>query len=233
MHGRRGDVRGDRDHAPPARDYRLERKVILAAEDIEISPAAGHDLGESLDLTARFLDADNIVDARQLLDDVGQHVACGAAGHVVEDLRNVDRLGDCLEMQVKAVLRGLVVVRCDQQAGIDAGILGHGREVNRLARGVRAGSSDNRKAAGGQLDHAADDVTVLVGVEGCRFAGGPDGDDGIGAVLDVKFDQPCERLLVHQAVAVHGCYHGDDAALKHALLRVVKSMHYATSPGPA
>ena len=168
-----------------------------------------------------------------MLDHGRQHVTGGTSGHIVKDLWDVHRIGNSLEVQIKAVLGGFVVVGGDQQAGIHACFLGHVRQVNGLAGGVGTGAGDDRQATGSQLHHTANDVAMLLRVQGRGFAGCAHRDDGVGAAIHVELHQAGERRVVYLTVAVHGRYHGHDAALKHPLLRVLRSIYYATSPGSA
>ncbi len=89
-------------------------------------------------------------------------------------------------MLVEAFLRGLVVVGADLQGGVGAGLLGEGGQLDGLGGGVGAGAGDDGDAAVGGTDDPLDDLLVLFVVEGGRFAGGADGDDAVGAALDLE-----------------------------------------------
>src|SRR3546814_15431612 len=102
------------------------------------------------------------------------HVAAGAAGHVVQNDRNIDCFGDRLVVAIQTFLRRLVVVRRDEQRGIGAGILAELRQLDRLRRRVRSGAGDDRPALFRQIDDATYDFGVFVDVERRRFTGRTD-----------------------------------------------------------
>jgi hypothetical protein len=105
---------------------------------------------------------------------------------------------------VEPFLRGLVVVRVhDERAGRSGalGVLGH---LDRVGGRVGARAGHDPDAAAGRLDHELDHAVVLVVTQGRRLAGGPAGDQSVGAVTDVEFDQLPELRLVDLAVPEGG-----------------------------
>ncbi len=104
-------------------------------------------------------------------------------------------------MPEEAFLRGLVVVGGHEQRGVGAGFFRLDGEGDGFAGGVGAGAGDHFAAPGGELDGAADDVEVLLVVEGGRFAGGADGDDAVDARGDLRFDEGGEGSVVKGIVA--------------------------------
>ncbi|MNY23240.1 hypothetical protein D3C86_1568970 [compost metagenome] len=215
-HRSRSDVGGHRNVALGAHQHQLDRGGVVAGVDQE----AGGDLVQhflaTLQVAGGFLDADDVRHRGQAGNGVGQHVAGGTPRHVVEDLRNGHRLGDLAVVQVQAFLGRLVVVRGDQQAGIDAGLLGGGGQFDGLAGGVGPGTGDHRNASGDLLDHVADHRDVFVDVQRGGLTRGADRDDGVGAFLEVKIDQLGQAIPIQTAFCIHGrdqCHH---AARNHA-----------------
>ena len=154
-HGTRRNVGGDGDVALAAEQHQLHRGGVVTGVDEEIlADAIQHVLG-ALKVASGFLDADDVVDLRQALDGFREHVAHGAARHVVENLRDVHGFGDMAEVQVQAFLGRLVVVRGDQQAGVGADILGGLGPLHGLAGAVGTGAGDYRDTPGNLIDHAA------------------------------------------------------------------------------
>ena len=78
------------------------------------------------------------------------------------------------------------------------------------------------------LDHGGDDGVVLVIGHRGALAGGAQGEDGIGAVLQVEIDKAFERVKVDAAVLFKRRNKGDDRALKiadvHVLLLRVRDL---------
>ncbi len=68
-----------------------------------------------VDVARRFLDADDVRDRRRRTSVAGLDVAAGAAGHVVDDDRQADRVGDRAVVLEQPFGRGLVVVRRHRQ----------------------------------------------------------------------------------------------------------------------
>ena len=87
-----------------------------------------------------------------------RHVDNTAAGNVVDDDRNVDRVMDRLVVREQAILGRLVVVRGDDECSIGAGGLGVGGEADCLGGGVGPGAGDHRPPAGDDLDRQLDQV---------------------------------------------------------------------------
>ncbi|MNT61802.1 hypothetical protein D3C72_1994680 [compost metagenome] len=113
-------------------------------------------------------------------------------------------------MQVQTFLGRLVVIGRDQQAGIGAHILGRARQFDRLARGVAAGTGDHRDAPGDLIDHPSDHFDMFGHFQRGRLAGGPDRDDGVGALLQVEIHQFAQAVPIETTLCIHGrdqCHH--------------------------
>lgn len=61
--------------------------------------------------------------------------------------------------------------------------------------------------------------------EGCRFAGGAHGDDGVGAFGDVSVDEVFQGVPIDGAVFEHGRNQSHDGTMKHIVLHwICRSM---------
>ncbi len=151
-----------------------------------------------------ILGADDVLAVlRQPGQRLHRNIGNGTAGHVVDENRDIDRIGDGTEVLIEAFLRRLVVIGNDDEGGIGAGFLCVNRIVNRFGGAVRAGSGDHGNAATDFLDAHFDDGLVLVGRQGRAFAGGADGDHSVAPLVDLPVDEFPECLLVHLAM-LHG-----------------------------
>ena len=78
------------------------------------------------------------------------------------------------------------------------------RQADGLAGAVGARAGHDLDAAGRLLDHGGDDALVLLVVERGRFAGGADGRQAVGALLDVPVHQAAQALEIDVAAAKRG-----------------------------
>ncbi len=215
VHRARRDVGGDGDIALAAAQHQRDRGGVVARVDRERRRRQAQQVGGAGDIAGRFLDADDARHLRQAQHGLVGHVRHGAAGHVVQDDRQVDRFGDLAEMPVHAFLRRPVVVRHDLQRRVGAGFLRIAGQFDRLDGRVAAGAGDDGNAPCRMVDRDLDQFAMLVHGDRRRFAGGADDDDAVGAFRDVPVDELAQARQVETAVGVHGsddCY---DAALDH------------------
>ena len=142
---------------------------------------------------------------------VGDVAAC-AAGHVVDQDRQVARRRQGRVVLVETLLARTVVVGCDHQRGVGAGCLGVTNKADPFRRGVRPGAGDHRDATGDDLDAERDDPSML-GVRQRRgLAGGADRNHAVHAARDLTLDQGGERRLIDRAAAKRGDQRRNDAA---------------------
>ena len=118
----------------------------------------------------RILDADDGRNLRKREYGVVGKIGNGPSRHAGDSAeRQVDFFRDFAEVLVQPLLRRLVVVRDDRQAGVGADLLGVTRELDRLRGGIAAGAGDDRDAAGGVRDRGLDQQAVFVDVDRRRF----------------------------------------------------------------
>ena len=120
-------------------------------------------------------------------------------------------------MLVEPLLRGLVVVRGDQQNPVGPGLFGMPGQVDGLGGVVGPGPGNHRHPAGHRVDDDINHLVVLVVGEGRRLSGGPAGDDRIGSPGDLKFNQLPQGRLVDPALLERGHYRYH-CSLKHRQL---------------
>ena len=198
----RGDVRGHRDGAMATAGKIGKRRRVLAGQLRETVAQRVQDARRAADLGGRVLDPGNVRERRVHANEIGiVDPDDRAAGNVIDDDGDVDRLGDGRQLAVQPFRRRLVVIGADDQHAVGTGIGGMARQAHRLGGGVRAGAGDHRNAAGGLLDAQLDDTVMLVMRQGRRFTGGAYGHEPMRAALDLEFDKFSERILVDPPVA--------------------------------
>ena len=219
VHGLRGYIGGHGDHPLPAPQDELHAGGIVPAQEHEIGPAALPQGLDAIQVPARLLDTDDVLDPRQAPHRLGQHVAGRAARDVIQDLGNGHRLGHGPMVQIEPLLRGLVVVRCDEQAGIGTGSARAGGQADGLGGRVGAGAGDHRHPLADLPDDLADHLAVLLLVQGRRLTRGPDGHDAVAAVLDMELAKPPEPIPIDGDLralpGLHRRGQGHDTASKH------------------
>ena len=135
----------------------------------------------------------------------------GARRDVVEDDRDVDRIGHRHEVAILPFLRRLVVIACHRQHGIGTHRLGELGQFDGFDGGIAARARDHRHAACGFRDADLDHPAMLVMGQGRRFAGGATGNQAVGAFGDLPRDQLAESGLVQLAVLHRGDESGNRA----------------------
>ena len=113
-------------------------------------------------------------------------------------------------MLIDTLFVGLVVVGGDEQQTVGAQALIGERLGEHGLRGVGARAGDDGDASCNMLDHGGDDGVVLVIGHRGALAGGAQGEDGVGAVLQVEIDKVLERVKVDTAVLFKRRNQGDD-----------------------
>ena len=124
-------------------------------------------------------------------------------------------------MLVDALFVGLVVVGGNEQQAVGAQSLIGERLGEHGLRGVGARAGDDGDASCNLLDHCGDDGVVLVIGHRGTLTGGAQGEDGVGAILQVKIDQALERIKVDAAVLLKRGDKGDDRTLEVADVHIL------------
>ena len=113
-------------------------------------------------------------------------------------------------MLIDTLFVGLVVVGGDEQQAVGSQALVSKRLGEHGLRGVGARAGNDGDAACNMLDHGGDDGVVLVVGHRGALAGGAQGEDGVGAILQVEIDKALERVKVDAAVLFKRRDEGDD-----------------------
>ena len=143
----------------------------------------------------------------QFCDRGGKEIAAGAAGDIVQDDRNRGCICYGGKVGNQTVLGGLVVIRCDNQQGVSAGLAGVADVLQHMERVVGAGAGNYGNPTCDAVDGEADDV-FLLGVFQCgAFAGSADGHDGVDAGINLKINQTAQCVIIDREIIVH---RGDD-----------------------
>ena len=153
--------------------------------------------------------------ACQAFDGLGQQVAGGARRHVVEQERHARRVGDQAEVPVQALLRRLVVIRCDDEHAVDAEFAGGAGAFDRFGRRIAAGAGDHRHAAADALHRDLQEFGCLRCSDRRRFAGRTADDHAVAALARMPVEQAPECDEIHVAGLRHGRDQGDEAAAEH------------------
>ena len=108
-----------------------------------------------------------------------------------------------------------VVVRRDLERRVRARLFGVLGQVERLARGIRAGTRDDFDPFARRLDGNLDDFLVLLVIERRRLAGRPHRNDAVDPVLDLHLDQLAEFSKIHIAAFIERRDNCGIGALEH------------------
>ena len=99
--------------------YSLEPSEVILELASNADPAPDLTSPAAIKVIGRVFDCDNIVNLGKTQSRVVLHIHTGTSRHVIQNLRNRDRIGNRLEMLIETFLGRLVVVRHYQKTGID------------------------------------------------------------------------------------------------------------------
>ena len=168
------------------------------------------DLGRVGDVARGLLDAHDVGVRGQALYVALADTAATAARDVVQDAGDVNGIGDGLKVLIDTLFVGLVVVGGNEQQAVGSQALVSKRLGEHGLRGVGARAGDDGDASCNMLDHGGDDGVVLVIGHRGALAGGAQGENGVGAILQVEIDKALERVKVDTAVLFKRRNQGDD-----------------------
>ena len=124
-----------------------ERRPVVSAVDLEVGRRLGHQPRHPLEVAGGILHRDDVGTRGELQQRVVLDARRGPAGDVVDDDRQLRRVGHAFEVRDQAALRRLVVVRGHDEQSVGAGVLRRLGQLERLGRGVRPGAADQLAAA--------------------------------------------------------------------------------------
>ena len=172
-------------------------QVVVAR--INVQRVAAQPLGPRglHDRAGGFLDGADVGYFGQLAIGARLYVHAGARGHVVDDDRLIGAAGDGFVMPEQPVLRTFVVVGRHDQQRVGARVGRVARERDAAVGRVAACARDDRHASAHLPHGEGDRLPPLVFGEGGGFARRAADDDGVGAAVDEKIQQPCKRNVVY------------------------------------
>ena len=148
-----------------------------------------------------LLHRDDLVQLAQPLQGVGEDVARGPTGHVVDhDGEAGMPAGAGPVVLEEPGLVGLVVVGRDHQRGVGAGVSHAPHLLHGLGGGVAARPGDDRHPPLGLLHHQADGLHPLHRGHGHRLPGGPHRHQARGATGELLPHQGAVRPVVERSV---------------------------------
>ncbi|MBG9885037.1 hypothetical protein ABE10_00235, partial [Bacillus toyonensis] len=153
------DVRGHADEARRPDREMGEHVGVVAGEvhQVGLVEDTAH-LGE---VTLGVLHREDVRVLGQAQDRLVPDGHAGAAGDVVEDHRQIGRIGHEPEVREDARLGGLVVVRGHDHDAVGAGLLARLVELDRVCGLVRPPSGDDLRPSGGDVLADLDQTQLL------------------------------------------------------------------------
>ena len=196
VHLLRTDVREYRDNAQSAQRHEGYGLIVVAGIDIQTVSAERADQRYLGDIAACFLRRADIGMLAEFRVGLGLDVAARSGRNIVENNRQIDSIGDHVEMLDQTCLRGLVIIGRHGQQRVRAGSL---RRLGKHDGGfgvVAAGAGNNGDPAVDFLSDKGKHIAVLLLGQRRRLAGGTAGDDRVGAVGDMKLKQLLQYLKI-------------------------------------
>ena len=148
------------------------------------------------DVTGSFLNAHDIFDLREPRQRARLDVHTGAPLHAVHDDRNPHRRCNGLEVQVKAFLCRLVVVRSHRENSARPQALDFARQLDDFLRVVAAGSGQHRNFAFSFLNRDLDYAEVLRAAHRGILASCAARDKKVNTRIDLAADELAQRGLI-------------------------------------
>ena len=140
--------------------------------------------------------------------------AAGAAGDVVKDAGDVDRVRRLGEVAVHALGIGLVVIGRDEQQRVGAHVLILDALFDLGGSAVGTAAHDDGHPAAYHLDGVGHHGGVLLVGHGGVLTSGAQGQNAVGPGSDLALQQLGQDFEVYGAVLVEGRDHGDDGTLQ-------------------
>ena len=196
------DVGGDGDAAAPAHRHEAERRLVITGQLAEIRAASQALGGHATEIAGRVLDADHALEfLGQPMHHGHANIGDRAAGHIIEDDRQVAALGEMGEVAIDPVLIRLVVIGRDHQRGARPRRLRGIHMLQRDACVVGTAAGDHGHAPRCLLHADRDDAVMLLDRHRGTFAGGSARHQRARSRLDLPVDEGSEGVLIDPAIA--------------------------------
>ena len=139
-----------------------QRELVVAGEHGKAGGLPANAVGHLRQVSRRLLHTHDARMPREFERRRGLHVAAGASRHVVDDNREVDRVGDGCEVRHDATLRRLVVHGRNVQEVRCTRLTHQARYRDRFHRVVRTGAGYNGDASVHLLHRDLDNAPLFV-----------------------------------------------------------------------
>ncbi len=146
---------------PPIEPSCEEREDEVVVARVEVEAEAGN-APRLLEIVVRLFHRAHVLDLRKLRHRLRLDVHDGAAWDVVDDNRLVRPRGDLLNVPDDRALRRLVVVRGDDEVGIDAELICTLGELRGATGVVRARAGHDACAAADGIHGSCEELELLV-----------------------------------------------------------------------
>ena len=148
---------------------------------------------------------------------LGQQIAAGTAGHVVQDDRHGRSIRHGGKVGNQAVLGGLVIVRSHHQHSVGTHFAGVAGVLQHMLGIVGAGAGNHRNPARNLLYRIADDLLLILRLNGSIFAGGSHHHNGIDAIFNLELQEASQGIIVNAGFG-HGGNNGSGHSGKDGVL---------------
>ena len=231
MHGLGHHVGKNGNDALAAHSHQRQSQVVLAGVHSQLVAAQGHGVDGGSHIAVGFLGSHNVGVLGKLQIGLRLNVAAGAGRHIIQDNGGVHPVSHIGKVADQTALGGLVVIGGHHQQAVSAALFRGLSQLYRIHGVVAAGTGDNRYPVVDVLNGEIQHLAMLVVVQGSGFTGGAAGNNGVGALFDLKFNKPCQLIVIDLAILVHGGDNGNAGAGKNGLFHIGSLQRVGISPG--
>ena len=139
--------------------------LVVRIRPLSMGWGKAQEIRAALQIRSGILDADDVRNLREPQHGVVLKISHGAPGHVVDDVRKIDRFRDRPEVPVESFLGRLVVVGHDREAHVGAYLLGVSGKLDRFTCRVGARAGYDRDTPGDVFDRGLDQQMVFVKID--------------------------------------------------------------------
>ena len=178
-----------------------EGNAIVARNDVEAFRLVLDDVVHLTDVARRFLDGHDVLEvAGQAKGGFGGHVHTGTSRYIVEHDRQVCSFGHGLVVLVDTFLRRLIIIRYNDQEGIDTG---HVVVLHALYHGLGAiatHAQQDRNSSAYTVDNGAFHLLLLFLAQRRSFGGCTQHTQEVRSVLQLIIHQAKQCFVIHATV---------------------------------
>ena len=122
-------------------------------------------------------------------------------------------------MLVQTFLGRLVIVGRHQQTGIRAGLHAATGQIDGFRRRIGTSTRDHRNPPPHQFDKTAQQLAVLLLIQGSGLTRGAHRNDCIAALGNMELDQRFQTVFIDSTALTHGGDQRNHTTVKHEILR--------------